>query len=178
MSQEKLKPNIDAVSGVLVISSVLGAVGAITSLLLFPPGVLLSLAVLGYPLYMYVRFNRTDYIITDDKVISNVDLGGEKHKEVGFNKIQNTSVKMPFFYQIVGDYGNISISTAGSNFNALTLRAVEDPKEVHERIVNRIDVVESPESDQTEEYDSSNEEYKRLRQVSERLKVQIKGGKL
>lgn len=179
MNQEKLKPNIVALSGFAVALSVIGVIGVIISLLLDAPrGAVVSLVVLGLPLYQYVRFKRTEYIITDENVVSNVNLGGEKHKEVGFSKIQNTSVKIPFSYQIVGNYGNISISTAGSEFNALTLRAVKDPKKVHDKIVKKIDSVESSESDETEDYSSSYEEYKELREASERLKNQVTGGRL
>lgn len=179
MSQEKLKPNIIALSGVAVVLSIVGVIGVIISLLLDAPrGAVGSLAGLAYPLYQYVRFRRTEYMVTDENVVSNVNLGGEKHKEVGFGKIQNTSVKIPFHYQLVGNYGNISISTAGSEFNALTLQAVEDPKKVHDRIVKRIDSVESSESDQTEGYSSSYEEYRKLREASERVKNQVTGDKL
>jgi len=179
MNQEKLKPNIVALSGVAVALSVIGVIGVIVSLLPDAPrGAVVSLAGLAYPLYQYVRFRRTEYMITDENVVSNVNLGGEKHKEVGFSKIQNTSVKIPFYYQLIGNYGNVSISTAGSDFNALTLQAVKHPKKVHDMIVKRIDSVESSNSGQTEEHSSSYEEYRKLREASEQLKEKVTGGKL
>ena len=179
MSQKKLEPNIVALSGVAVVLSAIGVIGAVVSLLFnFIQGAVMSMAVLGYPLYQYIRFKRTEYIISDKNVVSNVNLGGEEHKEVGFSKIQNTSVKIPFVYQLVGNYGNISVSTAGSNLNALTLRAVQDPKRVHDNIVKRIDSVESSESDDIEDYSSSYTEYKKLREASRRVKEQVMGGNL
>lgn len=178
MSERKVKPNVVALSGVTVVMSILGVVGVAIGLFFGSSRAsVVSLALIGYPVYQYVSLKSTEYTITDDKVISDEDFGGEKHEEVGFDNIQNTSVKLPFFYQVVGNYGNISISTAGSNLDALTLKAVENPRAVHEEIVNEIDDVEHSDSDQ-EDSMGSNREYEKLAMASKRLKNAIESDKL
>lgn len=173
---EKIKPNLRALSGLGITVIVVGIVSVAIFLLFEWSGLLILTVLISlYFLYRYLSLRRTEYILTDDKVISNVDFGGETHEEVGFDKIQNTQVKIPFLYQLYGNYGTVSISTAGSNLSAITLSAIENPNSVHKQIVNRINEDRS-ESKEVEESGHSNE-YKKLREASRRLRTQIEGGK-
>ena len=179
MSEKVIKPNVVALAGIATISLIISLVGIVASLLSDSfGGVILFMAVLIFPFYKYATLKRTEYAVTDEKVTVNVDFGGEKHEEAGFNKIQNTSVRRPFFYQLVGEYGNINISTAGSNANALEFEAVENPKDIHQEIVKQIDDDKkgtSRSNPQSSDMDNSYEEYRKLREASEKLKDQIKG---
>lgn len=133
-----------------------------------------------YPIYL----KKTEYIIEDDKIIKNRDIFGEVHEEVRFDKIQNTQIRRGFAQKLMGDYGTVSVSTAGSNMSALKLSSIKDSKKVHKMISDRTDSSYSDtNNNNTVENDNVTknelfEEYKKLRQTTEKLQKQIKGDKI
>jgi uncharacterized membrane protein YdbT with pleckstrin-like domain len=186
MNTVKLSPNIEGAKILIIIAGLIIFLTIITAILLdlidFLP-VIFLVSVGFIPMYFIIK--RTEYIIKDDRIIMNRDIFGEKHQEIPFNKIQNTTVKKSITEKMAGNYGSVSISTAGSDINALKLFLIENPDEIHKLIVKRTDKCYEKTPDNSKEFADKNEtedeleaEYEKLRKTSEDLKRQIIGDEI
>lgn len=177
MEDKTLKPQIEALYLIFLGTTIVGLSGIIISIvfqeLIF---MIPSTAILFSPILIYILYNSTVYNITDEKVTMNRNLGGETHKEVQFDKIQNTKITEPFIYKLVGRYGNLYISTAGSNLAAIKLSSIENPKETNREIVDRFNDGVNIDDNSESSSDLSYIEYQKLREASEKLRDKIIGG--
>lgn len=178
MERKTLNPQIEALYALLIPAVVVGILGTVLSIIFGYANRVLPLAgLVVFPLLVYIYYESTEYEITDDKVILNRNIGGEIHKEVQFDKIQNTKITQPFLYKLTGNYGNIYISTAGSDLTAIKLLSIEDPKKTNRKIVNEIRAGSN--SDDESNLDDTSllyTEYQKLREASDELKDNIIGG--
>lgn len=115
---------------------------------------------------------RITYTITDTKIMYDRDMFGTEHKEFNIDKIQTSDLKQSFFQKLLGDFGTVRISTAGSEGSDITIRGVG---EIHEvvKIINRKqnDKYENDKSSQTESTTiNAIEEAKQLRETSNTFK--------
>lgn len=181
MNKINLNPDIGVLMPQLSIAGIIALTTIIAGILYNSGWILIGVTILVYMTAMPFYLKRTKYIINDSKIIKNRDFGGEVHEEVRFDKIQNTKIKRPFFYKLLGKYGTISISTAGSNMDALKLKSIDNAEEIHRVISNRAEnsygdtknVVNEDEQDSNDLY----AEYKKLRKTTDDLKKQMVGDK-
>lgn len=181
VNEININPDISVLVPQLSIAGIIALTSIILGILYNTGWILIGVVIVVYIVAMPFYLKRTKYIIDDTKIIKNRNFGGEVHEEVRFDKIQNTEIKKPFFYKLLGEYGIISISTAGSDMSALKLKSIDNAKEIHRVISNRAensyedtsDVVEGEEQDPNNLY----VEYKKLRKTTDDFKKQVIGGK-
>lgn len=109
-------------------------------------GIPLAVILIGILIIAWAWVDRenTTYVITDRAVYRKRGALSRSVKRVAFEKIQNTSLKQGVFGTYF-DYGNVEISTAGSEGAEVTFRAVIEPRSVQQRVNQRLEEVKPDE---------------------------------
>lgn len=128
--------------------------------------IVITIYVISFTLYI----KKTTYKITESKIIKNKNIFGEKHEEISLNKIQNTKIKKSYVQKKLGDYGTISVSTAGSTSKDMSLRGIENSQMIY-RIITR-----NSKQGRHNKDASIYEEAKKLNSTSKKFKEVIKNG--
>lgn len=106
----------------------------------FVIGVIFAIILIGLIIlaWAWVDWKNTTYVITNRGVYRKRGALSREVKRVSFEKIQNTSLKQG----VIGtqfDYGNVEISTAGSEGAEVTFRAVPEPRSIQQRVNTRLE---------------------------------------
>jgi len=101
----------------------------------------LPLSVVGVGLLIiigaYLSVKNTFYVVTSDGIFVKKGILSRNVKKIGYDKIQNISFSQGVFGNHFG-YGNVNISTAGSEGVEMRLRSIREPKNVQEMINRNI----------------------------------------
>lgn len=124
------------------------AVSIALGLILAPVG--LGLLIL---LNVYMTLEYTSYAVTDKALYKKKGVLSDKISRVPLNKIQNTEYSRSWAEKQFG-YGTVEISTAGSDGSQLRFRAIEDPKEIQEKINSLTKNVNSKKKPETTDIDT------------------------
>ena len=114
-------------------------------------GIPLSIVLIGIGLiaYAWVARENTTYVITNRAVYKKRGAVSREVKRVSIEKIQNTSLKQgaagTYF-----DYGNVEISTAGSEGAEVTFESVAAPRSVQQRLNRQVETLGAEEDDTPE----------------------------
>lgn len=121
-------------------------------------GIPLAIIVIGIVIIAWAWVDRenTTYVITNRAVYRKRGAISRDVKRVSFEKIQNTSLKQGIFGTHF-DYGNVEISTAGSEGAEVTFRAVLEPRSVQQRMNKYLEKIKE-DGDRTEEERLNSEE--------------------
>lgn len=177
-----LKPRFKGYIGTLFISGVLGIVALISGIGLsfYSFDIGLGLAGIGIVLLLYssltpIYLRKTSYEITDKAVIKDREtLLSENHEKIPLDKIENTTLKRGFIQKMLGSYGTISISTAGSGQqSSLRLYAIENAQDIHKRLLTQTTSSRTPETlkENTNEKESDvYTEAKKLNKATKKLR--------
>jgi len=127
-------------AGVVLALVVLGSVSVIVSTGALPPvlagvvGILLALFVFAVPAGgAWLWRWSTRYVLTDTALYHRTGVLSLTVTELRLSKIQNTSYSQGISGTIFG-HGTVTVDTAGSEGAELTLRQLDGPKAVHQRI--------------------------------------------
>lgn len=136
-------------------------------------GMLLAIVLVGIAIIAWAWVDRenTTYVITNRAVYRKRGTISRDVKRVSFEKIQNTSLKQGIFGTHF-DYGNVEISTAGSEGAEVTFRAVLEPRAVQRRVNNQLDELKDEGEWETDERPDNEERIiELLESVNEELKL-------
>lgn len=124
----------------------------------FIVGIPLSVFVIGLIIigWAWVDRKNTTYVITNRAVYRKRGAISRDVKRVSFEKIQNTSLKQGVFGTHF-DYGNVEISTAGSEGAEVTFRAVPEPRSVQQRVNAQLERVKGEDEPTTPEVAGTDE---------------------
>jgi uncharacterized membrane protein YdbT with pleckstrin-like domain len=98
---------------------------------------LASIATAGVLYGQKLYLERTTYTLTDNKLVYDREIFGTQHQELSYDKIQTTDVRQSFLNKIMGEYGTIQVSTAGSGGTDLRMWGIKNAVEVHSELVRR-----------------------------------------
>ena len=111
--------------------------GAVPARLFVPAAVVLGSLALAVPTAaMWLWRQSTHYLLTDAALYHRTGVLSVTVTELRSNKIQNTSYSQGILGTVF-DHGTVTIDTAGSKGAELTLRALDGPQAVHQRIAAR-----------------------------------------
>ncbi|SFS02765.1 PH domain-containing protein [Halomicrobium zhouii] len=139
------------VTGVLVAVTVLGVggflwrSGAIGLALL---AACAAVALVGFAMpagSAYLWRTHTDYLLTDAALYHRTGAVWVTVTELGLEKVQNSAYSQGVFGTMF-DHGTVTVDTAGSEGAELSLRALDDPDDVHRLVAERAGVTGSDES--------------------------------
>lgn len=136
-------------------------------------GIPLAIIVIGLVIigWAWVDRENTAYVITNRAVYRKRGALSRDVKRVSFEKIQNTSLKQGIFGTYF-DYGNVEISTAGSEGAEVTLRAVLEPRSVQQRVNARLEEVNGDGvPDERAEESEADETTALLREIRDELRL-------
>lgn len=85
----------------------------------------------------YFSIKNTHFVVTSQGVYNKSGVLSRDVQKIGFDKIQNISYSQGVFGNFFG-YGNVDISTAGGSGVEMRFRSIEGPKEVQQKINQRI----------------------------------------
>lgn len=135
---KELKPKVKGIYGTFLtigigtlIATVFGFISSSIHPLIFP---VLGSSLIGIT---YFVMKQTTYTITEDKIIKHSKVFGETHEEIPINKIQNTTAKSSFIQQKLGNYGSITITTAGGSTSSIRIWAIKDYDKIN-RLINKL----------------------------------------
>lgn len=83
-----------------------------------------------------LRWRSTRYLLTDTALYHRTGIASITVTELGLSKIQNTTYTQGVFGTMF-DHGTVTVDTAGSQGAELTLRDLNDPQAVQQRIAER-----------------------------------------
>jgi Predicted membrane protein len=107
------------------------------------PAVLIGIptAILGIGILIiagaYLSVKNTKYVVSNEGLYVKKGVLSRSVQKIGFDKVQNIS----FSQGILGNYfsyGNIEISTAGGSGVEMRFRSIRQPKEIQQKINNRM----------------------------------------
>lgn len=107
----------------------------------FTSSIVLVAALIFIIIYCFIRwfvYTNDIYILTNQRII-NIDQGGfftRRVSEAELENIQNVTYEIKGPTRSFLNFGNILIATAGSDNPGLTLKNVENPHFVQEKIIN------------------------------------------
>ena len=111
-----------------------GALPATLATAVGVPAALLAFAVPAGGAWLW-RWS-TRYVLTDAALYHRTGVLSLRVTELRLGKIQNTSYSQGVFGTVF-DHGTVTVDTAGSQGAELTLRQLDGPKAVHQRIAER-----------------------------------------
>ena len=122
-------------------------------------GIPLAILVIGLLIIAWAWIDRenTTYVITNKAVYRKRGAISRDVKRVSFEKIQNTSLKQGIFGTYF-EYGNVEISTAGSEGAEVTFRAVAEPRSVQQQVNGRLEKVRTESEDVRAHHSADDEE--------------------
>jgi len=130
----------------------------------------------GLGVTMLYSLKQTTYTVTNKRVIRHRSIFGEKQSEVRLDKIQNISLSRGIIQRQLGNYGNISLSTAGSGSTDMSLRSVGEINKIYTLLLDetRTETVEE-ETGETESEGQLDamEEAQKLRETMEEFEEVI-----
>lgn len=100
------------------------------------PGII-AVAGAGFGLYVYLRWVRLLYVVTDDAIYVKVGLVSRDVTQVPFGRVQNTAYSQSVLERLLG-FGTIYVYTAGSNTEDLVFERVPRPARVKETISGQL----------------------------------------
>lgn len=151
-----------ATGGIVLIATLWGLYDPSINPLILPIG---GCIVLGG---LYFVIKQTTYTITEDKIVKHSKIFGETHEEVPINKIQNTTAKSSYIQQKLGNYGTISVTTAGGSTSTVRLWAIKDYDKVNSLINQLSSKYEQPNNSQTDSQTTLFDEAQKLRTAVEK----------
>jgi len=89
-------------------------------------------------LFAWLSYRNTHYVVTNKRIYAKRGTLSRNVKTVDFDKVQNINYTQSALGAQFG-YGNVEISTAGSEGAEITFRSIPDPADVQELIDRRID---------------------------------------
>lgn len=134
------------------------------------------MVIVSYFVSYLLYIQRTTYKITKDKIILNKKVFGEKHEEIPLDKIQNTIQKKSYTQKLFGDYGNISVSTAGSDAQDMSLSGIQNPDMIYSIILRNSKLNNNVQDNEKGVDNSMLKEAKKLRETSNKFKNIIQTG--
>lgn len=120
----------------------------------FVIGALLSVVLIGLVIIAWAWIDRenTEYVVTSKALYKKRGAISRAVKRIDFQKVQNTSLSQGPIGTYL-DYGNVEISTAGSEGAEMRFRAVPDPRGVQELVNRRLQRVRGSREDTVESRD-------------------------
>lgn len=117
----------------------------------FVIGTLLSVVLIGLVIIAWAWIDRenTEYVVTSKALYKKRGAISRSVKRIDFEKVQNTSLSQGPIGTYL-DYGNVEISTAGSEGAEMRFRAVPDPRGVQELVNRRLQRVRGSRDDTAE----------------------------
>jgi uncharacterized membrane protein YdbT with pleckstrin-like domain len=102
-------------------------------------GVPLCLVLVGIPIVVgeYLRVKNTHYVVTSNGCYTKTGILSRDVQKIDFDKVQNISYSQGAIGTRFG-FGNVDISTAGGSGVEMRFRSVPDPRDVQQRINQRI----------------------------------------
>lgn len=180
MSTIEISPQVGGFIGQVVVTLIIGFIIAVIGFLskqyvigMF--GILMiGLFSILYPMYL----RKTEYKITENKIIKKRDTLSETHEEVPFNRVQNTQLTRGYIQKRMGGFGNISLSTAGSGSSDLKLIGIKKSERLHNIISEKCDnkTKGSKSNEKTDDKTKVYKESQKLSETSEILKNIINNG--
>ena len=107
------------------------------------PAVLIGIptAILGIGILIiagaYLSVKNTKYVVSSEGLYVKKGVLSRSVQKIGFDKVQNISFSQGILGNYFG-YGNIEISTAGGSGVEMRFRSIRNPKEIQQKINNRI----------------------------------------
>jgi len=98
---------------------------------------LVTLPLLGFGLIFivpaYLQIENTDFVLTTKRVYKRQGILSERIDELSLDRIQNTEYEQSMIERWLG-FGTVGISTAGSSGTQIEFTAIEDARDVQDRI--------------------------------------------
>lgn len=174
------KPQLKGSLGGFIFIGLLTVIIALFALVSKSIGGLLITVVLGGGLFVIMLYSlkQTTYTITNKRVIRHRSIFGEKQSEVRLDKIQNLGLKRGIVQRRLGEYGSISLSTAGSGSTDMSLQGIDDIHTLYHLLLDETrtkTVQEKPdaEAEDTTEQLNAMEEAKKLRKTMKKFEKVI-----
>ncbi|MBY6294102.1 PH domain-containing protein [Nanohaloarchaea archaeon H01] len=107
------------------------------------PAVLIGIptAILGIGILIiagaYLSVKNTKYVVSSEGLYVKKGVLSRSVQKIGFEKVQNISFSQGILGNYFG-YGNIEISTAGGSGVEMRFRSIRNPKQIQQKINNRI----------------------------------------
>ncbi|NMJ77152.1 PH domain-containing protein [Nanohaloarchaea archaeon] len=107
------------------------------------PAVLIGIptAILGIGILIiagaYLSVKNTKYVVSSEGLYVKKGVLSRSVQKIGFDKVQNISFSQGILGNYFG-YGNVEISTAGGSGVEMRFRSIRNPKEIQQKINNRI----------------------------------------
>lgn len=142
--QPRSRVVLQGVAAGLIAAAVVGgavlAFGGVVGSARLPLAIVLGLVALAVPTAaMWLWRRTTRYLLTDAALYHRSGVLSISVTELRLNKVQNTNYSQGVLGTIF-DHGTVTIDTAGSRGAELTLRALDGPQAVHQRIAERVGV--------------------------------------
>lgn len=116
----------------------------------------------------YLNVKNTFYVVTTDGIYVKKGILSRNVKKIGYGKIQNISFSQGIFGNYF-DYGNVNISTAGSEGVEMRLRSIIEPKKVQEMINRNIAGKEKGKSEEASQKELLQDILTQLEEINSKL---------
>lgn len=116
----------------------------------------------------YLSVKNTFYVVTNSGVYVKKGVLSRNVKKIGFGKIQNISFSQGVFGNMF-DYGNVNISTAGSEGVEMRFRSIREPKNVQELINRSISGKEKEDGDEASREELLSDILDELKDINSKL---------
>ncbi len=116
----------------------------------------------------YLSVKNTFYVVTTSGVYVKKGVLSRNVKKIGFGKIQNISFSQGVFGNMF-DYGNVNISTAGSEGVEMRFRSIREPKKVQELINRSISDRDKEDEAEASKKDLLNDILEELKEINSKL---------
>lgn len=130
----------------------------------FVVGIPLSVILIGIPILIgaYLTHRNTHYVVTNVGLYKKTGILSRDVKKISFEKVQNTAYSQNVLGSQFG-YGNVDISTAGSDGVEMRFRSVPDPASLQRLVNERIKTNDAPNDDRADVLDDVLEELRKIR---------------